>query len=1057
MRKKTGFIFICLLFASLVHAQTRRITGSIVSVDDNEPVIGASVVIKGTSLGTVTDIDGQFFLEVAPNQKTLVVAYLGMKTQEVEIKDNTSILRIQMESQSQELGEVLVVAFGTANKSTYTGSASQINSSAIDLRPITSVTQALSGLAAGVQVGNNTGQPGSAPSLRIRGISSINDANDPLYVVDGSPYENALSNINTDDIESITILKDASSAALYGSRAAAGVVIITTKKGRKGQPAVNVKYTQSFSKVGMDFYETIDRDDFYPLNWEKVRNQYYYSLVGSEKEIPMEIANQLASGLISSYGGSNYKSVYNLLGYNPYNVANNEIVGTDGKLNPNARFLWADDLDWVNSVRQLGLRSEATVNYSGANDNTDYFVSAAYLSERGYMINSDFSRMTGRANVNTKVNKWLKTGLNMSGNISEGVVPNTTENPYYYPLYMGPIYPLHAHDQETGEYLLDEGGNKLYDFGGGLWDQPIRPINGQHNVAAELPVYQDKYRRSLLGVKTYAEIKFTKELKFTTNYSVDLNTYYSNNYTPKMEGIASPGRLTKQTSQRKTWTFNQLLEFQKDFGVHHVDLLAGHEAFSTSFYEMSGDKSYQMSEGIVELNNFSEINGLSSYTSDYRTEGFIFRGNYVYDERYIASLSYRYDGSSKFHIDTRWSSFWSAGLSYRIDREKFMKSFTFIDQLKLRSSYGQVGNDSGIGYYAWQSLYSMYPNAGAPGFAISSLGNRDLQWETNTNFDVGIDFAFLKRISGSIEYFDKQSDNMLYSKPLNPSSGFSSIKENAFSMYNRGFELDVRGDILKNPKGWEWTLSANASHYRNKVTDMPVEPYRNDSKKIEVGHSIYEFSLHRFMGVNPDTGLSMYLPENEEAKDVFDYNGQKMTYEVNNARYEYVGSAIPKVYGGITSTLSYKNISLVINASYQLGGKIYDSNYRTLMSWDGTSYGRNMHKDILRRWQKKGDVTDVPRLDGSDAIATNQAGTYSDRWLVSSDYFELTSVNLSYNFPQSITKPLGVKKLLVYATGDLMYRYTKRQGLNVRYNFHGTVSDGYLPATTYTLGFNLTF
>jgi TonB-linked SusC/RagA family outer membrane protein len=1051
-------MFFCLLFVSLmIQAQTRKVTGTVISSEDNEPMIGASVAIKGTGTGTVTNADGSFTLDVPTNQKILVISYLGMETKEVEAGSGATTLRIVLESASRDLDEVLVVAFGTANKSTYTGSASQINSSALERRPITNITQALSGIAAGVQVGNNTGQPGSGPTLRIRGISSINDANNPLYVVDGAPYENALSNINPDDIESLTILKDASSAALYGSRAAAGVVIITTKKGRKGQPAVNVKFTQSFSQVGMDFYETIGRDDFYPLNWEKLRNQYYYSVAGTAKEMPMEIANQLASGIISSYGGSNYRSVYDEVRYNPYNVANNAIVGVDGKLNPQAQFLWNDDLDWVNSVRQLGLRTETTVNYSGANEHTDYFVSSSYLSERGYMVSSEFNRITARANVNTQASKWLRTGLNVSGNISEGLDPNTTENPYYYPLYMGPIFPLHVHNQETGEYILDASGNKLYDFGGGLWDQPTRPINGQHNVAAELPVYQNKYRRSLLSGKTFAEIIFTKDLKFTTNFSLDLNTYYSNDYTPKMEGIASPGRLTKQTSQRKTWTFNQLLEYKKTLGKHYLDLLAGHEAFSTNFYELSGNKSYQMSEGIVELNNFSEINGLTSYTSDYRTEGYIFRGNYVFDDRYIGSFSYRYDGSSKFHIDTRWSGFWSAGLSWRLDREKFMNSFSFIDQLKLRSSYGQVGNDSGIGYYAWQSLYSMYPNAGAAGFAVSSLGNKSLQWETNTNFDAGIDFGFLKRISGSVEYFNKQSDNMLYSKPLNPSSGFTSIKENAFSMRNEGFEAEIRGDILKNRNGLNWTLSLNATHYTNKVTDMPVEPYRNDSKRIEVGHSIYDFSLRHFVGVDPATGLSMYLPEDETAADVYVYNGQNVTNIINNARYEYAGCAIPKIYGGLNSTFKYKDFALTIHLSYQFGGKTYDGNYRTLMTWESSSYGRNMHKDILNRWQKPGDITNVPRLDGTDAVATNQAGTYSDRWLVSNDYVELTSMNLSYNFPKSLTTPLGVKNLLVYATGDMMYRYTQRQGLNVRYNFNGTVSDGYLPATTYTLGLNVTF
>jgi TonB-linked SusC/RagA family outer membrane protein len=648
----------------------------------------------------------------------------------------------------------------------------------------------------------------------------------------------------------------------------------------------------------------------------------------------------------------------------------------------------------------------------------------------------------------------------MNGNISDGMDPSSG-SPYYYPLYMGPIYPLHVHDQTTGEYVLTDAGEKLYDYGGGLWGQPIRPINSSHNVAGELPEYQDKYRRSLLTGKMYGEITFLKDFTFTTNYSADLNTYYSTDYTPKMQGIASLGSLNKQTSQRLTWNFNQLLKYQKTFDKHSIDLLAGHEAFSTSIFNMSGTRAQQISYGIIELNNYSELTALSSYTSDYRTEGYIFKGNYMFDDKYIASFSYRRDGSSKFFKDTRWGGFWSAGLAYRLDKESFMRGIAFIDFLKLRSSYGQVGNDSGISNYAWQSLYSLRPNAGAPGFAVTSLGNRNLQWESNNNFDVAIEFGFLKRFSGTIEYFNKESANMLYDKPLNPSSGFTTMPENAFSMYNRGFEIELSADILKNRNGFAWNLRANATHYENKITDMPVDPYRNGTKKIEVGHSIYDFNLKHFMGVNPETGLSMYTPDPTLAETVLanlpTYNDQPYTTDINQAGYQYGPSAIPKIYGGITSTLSYKDLSFSIHTSYQFGGKIYDANYRSLMTWSSTSFGAGFHKDILNRWQQPGDITNVPRMDAMDKVATDQAGANSDRWLVSSNYFELTSMNLSYNLPKKLIEHAGLKKLTIYATGDMLYRYTELKGLNVRYNYNGTVGDGYLPATTYTLGLNLSF
>jgi TonB-linked SusC/RagA family outer membrane protein len=1043
--------------------QTRKVSGKVLSVEDNEAVIGASVHVVGTAIGAATDLNGSFtFSNVPSSAQSIQVSYAGMKTVTLPIQAEMVIM---LENDEQMMDEVIVVAYGTTTRGSFTGAASKITSQVLENRPISNLTQALSGIAPGVQVGNNSGQPGTGPTLRIRGISSINDANDPLYVVDGSPYENALSSLNTEDIESITILKDAVSASLYGARASAGVVIITTKSGAKNQPKLTVKASQSFSKVGLEFYDLVDDKQFYELNWEKVRNTFYYS-----QGLPLEEANGLASGTIRR---TNFRSVYDELGYNPYNVANDAIVGLDGKINPNAQFLWADDMDWANSVRQLGLREEYTVSYSGANEKTDYFVSTGYLQERGYMKESQFNRSSLRINLNSQITNWLKTGANISGNISDGREPGSG-SPYYYPLHMGPIYPVHLHDTITGAYILDKDGNKRYDFGNGADGRINRPINAVHNAAAELPEYENKFRRSLLGAKVYAEIRFLKDFTLTTNYSTDLNTYYSSDYTPNMPEIASPGELTKQTSQRNTWDFNQLLQYKKEVGKFHINAMGGHEAWGTNIFDMTGRAREQIMDGITELNNFAALSNLGSYTSDYRTEAYLFKSDFVYDDKYFLSLSGRYDGSSKFHKDVRWAPFYGVGLSWRVDREKFMENLRDINMLKLRTSWGSVGNSSGVGYYAWQSLYGLYPNAGVPGFAISptsTRGNKDLHWETNINFDAAIELSLFKRFSGTIEYFNKASGDMLYSKPLNPSTGFSKIYTNAFSMVNRGFEVELAADIIKSSKdGFRWKLSANATHYKNKITHMTVEPYRNDSKRIEEGHSIYDFSLRHYVGVDSETGLAIYTadytpkdpddPFNQadmDAAKVYLKDGQYVTNTLNNSKYEWAGCAIPKVFGGLRSTMSYKDFDLTVQATYQVGGKTYDGNYQTLMSWSNSSWGRSMHVDILNRWQNPGDITDVPRLDVTSAVATNHAGDYSDRWLVSNNYFELTSVNLNYNLPKRLIQPLGIEGLSLYLNGDLLYRWTARKGLNVRYNYYGTVGDGYLPAVVYTLGLNLKF
>jgi TonB-linked SusC/RagA family outer membrane protein len=995
-----------------------------------------------------------------------------MKTQEVAIGEK-SVITIALEQALNEMDEVIVVAYGTSSRASFTGSAVKISGAEMELRPITNITQVFSGAVAGVQVGNNSGSPGTAPSIRIRGISSINGSNDPLYVVDGAPYENALSSLNPEDIESFTVLKDASSAALYGSRAAAGVILITTKKGQKGKPTLSVKANQSFSKVGMDFYDTVSPEDFYVLNWEKVRNQYYYPALGTANEMSLDIANQLASGLINQYTTASgktvagFNSVYDQVRYNPFNVANNDIVRTDGTINPNAMFLYPEDMDWMNGVRQLGHRSESNLTYSGATDKTDYYASLGYLNDNGYMKSSYFNRISVRTNINTQIVPWLKTGLNLNGNISDGMSPSGN-SPYYYPLYMGPIYPIHMHDPETGEYILDLSGNKRYDYGGGgEYGMLGRPIDASHHTIAELLDSQDKYRRSLLSAKTYLEFKFLKDFTFNVNYKADLNTYYGTSYTPVLDGTATPGALAKSTSQRLTWNFNELLEYKKAIGKHNIDVLAGHEAFSTSIFEMSGDKRIQVVSGITELANYSEITGLTSSTSDYHTESYIGRANYDFGGKYMASFSYRADGSSKFYKDSRWGSFWSAGLAWRMEKESFMKNLEFIDLLKLRASYGEVGNDSGIGYFAWQSLYSMYPNAGAPGYAATALGNRNLQWETNINTDVALEFGFFDRFTGTVEYFQKQSNNMLGNVPMQPSSGFIERDENAFSMRSRGLEVELAVDILKKYNGFSWKLRANATHFKNKVLDMPVDPYRNGTKKIETGHSIYDFNLRHFIGVNPENGLTMYTPDPELAETVLsklpkfkNADGDSIMYttDYNQAGYFWVGkSATPKVFGGISTDISYKDLTLTIRTSYQFGGWTYDANYATLMTYSSTSYGRTFHTDILKRWQKEGDITDVPRMDGLDAIATSQAAANTDKWLVSNDYFELTAVSLNYTLPKSITKSLNVQKVSVWGNGELLYRYTKRKGLNVRYAYNGTVDDGYLPATVYTVGLNITF
>lgn len=1041
MIKQFVMCFLCLLMSiGWALAQT-QITGKITNAADGKPVEFASVVVKDKlTVGVMTDLNGVFNLMLPQGSTTLIVSCVGMKTQEV-IVGNQKTLHIVMQSESIDMEEVLVVAYGTIKKGSYTGSATQINKEALALRPISNVTQALSGASAGVQISAGSGQPGEGPSIRIRGTNSINGATAPLYIVDGTPYESDISSINSDDIESLTVLKDASSAALYGARAANGVIIITTKRGRKDKMNVNIKLNHGFTMPELPDYKTVNRDAFYVINWEKLRNSYVSS--GST----MEEANRNASA-----------NIYKELGYNPYNVPNDQIVGTDGKLNPNARFLWADDLDWLGPIRRTGQRNDYSMSISGGNEKTDYYVSIAYLNEQGFTKNSGFKRYGARANVNSKLASWFKTGINLSGTMSEADEQTSTSagatNPFYVSRFMGPIYPVYKHDPQTGEYLLDDMGNKMFDFGNGINGENVRPYYGNHAIIPETYNCSDRYKRTLLTGKTYGELSY-KDFKATINYSVDINNYFGTDYTARFPGeAASPGRVSRTNSQRVTWNFNQLITYMHSFGKHNVDLLAGHEAFSTKFNNLSGDKDNQVADGNDEFINFTTIGSLDSYNTEYNTEGYILRGNYNYDDKYLASASIRWDASSKFHKEVRWGKFWSVGLGWRIDQENFMKPLDFIDNLKLRSSYGQLGNDAGVGTYAWQELYNLRSNASEGGYAATKLGNPNLVWESSDNFDVALEMAFLNRYTVTIEYFHKQSKNMLYSRPLQPSSGFSEIDENAFNMYNKGIELELGADIFRKSKGFSWNLNFNLTHIKNEITDMPVEPYQNVTKRIETGHSMYEFYLKQFYGVDPDNGDALYLAEKANSS-TFEKDGVLLTNNISYAKYDYSGSAIPKVYGGITNTFSYRNITLSCVLTYQLGGKMYDDVYQDLMNYTTSTYGRNMHQDIMNRWQKPGDITNVPRLDVENA--TNQNGDKSTMWLCSSNFLEITSVNLSYKLPSKLTERWGINDVKVYATGDNLCQFNARKGMNVRSSFAGTNSNGYTPARIITIGLNVSF
>lgn len=1031
-------------------AQSRTVTGRVTSPEEPEGLIGVNVLVKGTTNGVVTDLDGNYSLQVPDGATTLVFSYIGYLSTEEEI-GNRSVIDVSMDPDVQNLEEFIITAYGTADKGNFTGAAVAIKADQIANRPINNVANALEGQAAGVITTSASGQPGSTPAVRIRGIGSVNSSSSPLYVVDGVPYDAAIGNLNPDDIEDITILKDASSAALYGSRAANGVIMITTKQGKKNKPTFNLKVQQGVASRALPEYDRVNGDQYYPLTWESLRNGRLTQ--GAEPAVASQFATD---------------NLIPILGYNVYNVPDNQVVGLDGQLNSNAVNNF-QGLDWFDEIQRTGNRSEYNLTYSGANEETDYYASFGYLDEKGFIINSDFERFSGRLNMNTKPAKWIKTGINLSATLSEGNNArdggsNSFVNPFFTARSMGPIYPVFAQNMQTGGFILDEFGQKIYDTGDlvqfGLPTRGPGSFPGRH-VVQETILNVDSFDRDVISGRAYVEVYFLKNFTLRTNIAQDMTSLLNLGYDNTIVGDGAPaGRTRRENIRINSLTFNQLLSYTNTIKEKHfIDALVGHENYDFRRTEQFISKQDQILAGNIEPDNFVTINTASGRTDVDRIESYFSRFNYVYDDKYSLSASVRTDGSSRFFEDVRWGTFWSIGGAWNIDKELFFDS-QFFDMLKLRASYGQVGNNAiqnsggGQSYYPWQALYDLgFNNASEPGIRQASLAARDLLWESNNTYDFGLDFAFGKRFSGSVEYFYRESSNLLFDVPLSLTTGLSSRFQNIGTMSNSGIEFAIQGEVLR--KGdFSWVSSLNVSTFSNEFKELPFEEQITGTKKLVVGRSIYDFWLRDWVGVDPETGEGLYRaeelrPDNAEDRVV---GSDTLTTNFQNARFHFAGQSIPDFFGGWNNSFSYKGFTLSALVSFSVGGDFYDGIYAGLMSADPD--GGALHVDILNRWQQPGDITDVPKMDN---VASNNTNVASDRWLTDGSWLNFRSVNLSYNFDKAMLNKMKLRGASVYIAGENLGWLSSRKGMFVSESFNGTSSNTFTPARTFTLGLNVNF
>lgn len=901
----------------------------------------------------------------------------------------------------------------------------------------------------------------------------MNASNAPLYVVDGAVYNGDISNINPSDIESMTVLKDAASTSLYGSSAGNGVILITTKKGSNtsGGTGITLNISQGWSSRAYDDYARVGVYDYYPLQWQMLKNSRISS--GDTAE---EAALYASENIIDE------------LKYNPFvGVADTEIVGTDGRLNPAANALkWGDDLDWEDAAYSTGYRQEYNVSYNSSNEKSDSYASVGYLKDNGYMLKTDFERYSGRVNYNVYPVKWFKSGVNLglvrtNSNYSTSTSDNSSgySNLSRFIRTMAPIYPVHKHDLETGEYL-DAENNSTTDPSQYTYDYEGARISSNGRDAIAETLWNEREISNMnTTARVYATIMPIEGLSLTVNYALENTDLRRKVYENPLvgDGTSGPGRLNLLTTRTLTQTFNQLINYNKSFGNHTFDILLGHENYEYKYEYEYAMKIGEVISGIYDFENFTSINELSSYTNRYRKEGYFGRLNYDYADKYYASISYRHDGSSRFSKDNRWGNFWSFGASWRISEEDFMKDISWLSNLKLRASYGQTGNDAILdtdddaSYYPYQLLYTLgVNNASEAGIYLSSLVDTNLKWETQVSADVVIEFGlFDNRLTGSLEYFTKQSKDLLFDTSIPLSNGVSSIVQNIGKVKNNGVEFDLNYQLLRR-NDWTFSIGVNGTHIKNKVTQLPAGNENGivtGSKKYMVGHSIYEFWLRQWYGVNPENGDGLYYLDTDAYNEadgtlsesvkstLVTIDGKQLTNSYRYAKYDYSGSAIPKLYGGFNFNLGYKDFELSAVFSYSLGGKVLDLTYANLMATD--EFGYAMSEDVKKAWQKPGDITDVPRLDANSTHATSIGQSYSTRWLTNANYLNLRTVTLSYNLPAKWLHHVMVKNARLSVSAENLFMIKARQGLNPQANYAGVSYNEYMPARNITLGLNVSF
>ncbi|MBX3253354.1 MAG: SusC/RagA family TonB-linked outer membrane protein [Chitinophagaceae bacterium] len=1172
MKKKLLFMLSCFLCICMGVSAQVSVSGKVTDANGNA-MQGVTVSVKGTTNSTSTLENGMFSLTNVPSANAILVfSFVGYGTQEVRVGNNTNI-NVKLSEALSAMDTLVVIGYGTAKKRDYTGSVTQVNSKIISTQANSTVTRALEGVVPGIQVSSIDGQPGLDMGIRLRGAgSTMQNSSNALIVIDGVPteYPNALASINPKDIESISVLKDAASTAVYGSRGSNGVLLVTTKKGSRSKANISFETRMGFNFLGTMRYDRIDNaKDFYEHAWLAIYNSVRYGVDGTSStagkyttnvqnpNMSHQEAAEFASAHLFDYVGSMTSFSRNALGnWMLYDVpgavytltgvpdptkgsasasatmSGAYLVNPDGKLNPNARQLYEAG-SYENYFFERMFRQEHTLSASGGTDKMDYFVSLGMLEDPSYIRGSKFKRYNVRSNVNAQLTSWLKVGANLGYSYRNTQSPATRfgrnpgtvqQNAFRWTNGQNPLIPLFARDKDGNIMKNADGTDRVHDnanvsytplgvqpqFPNGTTSQPLYTTNLIKLLDKDI----DRRESHDLNLKGYATVNFLKDFRFTVNLSYDrfseVRLRYGN---PETGAVAGSGALGQYYSNTGVFNSQQLLNWNKGFGKHSLTALAGHE-----YYQYKSDLlNYASAYSII-----NDFTGYANFVSRYNSSGAPFgtpggggdisalesyfgRVSYNYNEKYFLEGSARRDGSSKFRYEEdRWGTFWSVGAGWRLSEENFMQDTkNWLNDLKLRASYGIIGNQSGIGNYSgyqlwtYGAVYSMVDNGtGVPARYTLSQGqiNPAITWENTHTIDGGIDFSLWdRRINGSVDYYNKRTVNSVFDEPIAYSLGQRSLRRNSAEIVNRGFEVELNIDVIRN-QNFRWNVGLNGTHYRTILLKVPpsVLSAALGGKFIAdidgwgaasggatsagqtflrgEGMDYYNLYLFKYAGVDQSTGLPLFN-HTVTQKNLDDglFSGSKPGDIVSTTNYTMadrysMGSALPKWIGGFTTMLQYKGFDFTAILAYQIGGKFFSVEYANHLYRSG-NIGNALSAELLgNTWTPENKGAKFPMAfyldDRYTAGSTHGSWQYSDMSLFNASYLNIKNLTLGYNFSSAIADKIKAKNIRIYASADNIAMFTSHSGIDPRMSLVGGMEVGaavYLPYSSMSVGLNVNF